>query len=230
MAKRNRHKQNLDKLTEGTPTKRKVVQKVGQIIDKEEQTVLIRKTPICWGIPMDEIGYSKFFTNFTRNANMMPWDGVITTESTYLPDARNTIHENYVKSSDLPFLMMLDSDILFPYNIVGMLMKHNLPIVGGWYRNKKKNTPVIYDFVSTTDGVNNFRHREAPGTGLEKVDGMGAGCWLMTRETAIALGERPYSMNGGGEDLVLCKKLMDLNIPLHVDWDLALAHVGVFFV
>ena len=225
---RNRHIKNL---TANKPKTRKVVERAGAIVDVEDQPVIIRSTPVCWGIPMDEIGYSKFWTNFVRAANPMPWDGFITTESTYLPDARNTIHKNYVLESDLPYLMMLDSDILFPPEIVSTLMKHNLPIVGGWYRNKKNQNPVIYDYVSTTeDGVNNFRPRSTPGTGIEKVDGMGAGCWLMKREVAVALGEEPYNMNGGGEDLVLCKKLMDLGIPLHVDWNLPLAHVGVFFV
>ena len=209
---------------------KKLINRSGAIIDKEERPVILRDTPICWGVPMDELGYSKFWTNFLRASDAMPWDGYITTESTYLPDARNTIHEQFVKNSDLPYLMMIDSDILFPPGIVDTLMKHDLPIVGGWYRNKKTQKPVVYEYVSTTDGVNNFRTIETPGKGLQKVDGMGAGCWLMRRDVAEALGERPYDMNGGGEDLTLCKKLMDLEIPLYVDWDLPMAHVGVFFV
>jgi len=203
----------------------------GHVIDKVQKSVELRKTPVCWGIPMDELGFSRFWANWLRHSNVMPWDGYITTMSTYLPDARNTIHENFVKNSDLPYLMMVDSDILFPPNMVETLMKHKLPIVGGWYKNKTYQTPVVYDFVSTSEnGVNNFKSREFPGKGLEKVDGMGAGCWLMTRETAIKVGERPYDMNVGGEDLFFCKKLMDAGIPLHVDWDLPMAHAGVFYV
>jgi hypothetical protein len=227
---RNRH-QNINKIVAGTPKKRNMASATGLIVDKEEQVVRIRNTPICWGIPMDEVCYSKFWVNFARSSNAMPWDGFITTESTYLPDARNTIHDNYLEQSDLPLLMMLDSDILFPPNMVDTLMKYNLPIVGGWYRNKKENHPVVYDFASQSDdGVNNFRHRKVPGSGVEKVDGMGAGCWLMRRKTAEKLGKSPYSMEAGGEDLWICKKLMDLNIPLHVDWSMKLAHIGVFFV
>jgi len=201
--------------------------------DKNE--LRIRYSPVAWGMPFDEIAYSKFFTVFLQHANLMPWDTIVTTESTYLPSARNEIHNMYLET-DFPFLMMLDSDILFPPFIVERLMAHNLPIVGGWYKNKnrlKKYTPhpIVYDFINMNeDGVANFKHREYPGKGLEKVDGMGAGCWLMKKEVAQALGKSPYDMNKGGEDLRLSKRLMDLDIPLHVDWDIPLAHVGVSWV
>lgn len=190
----------------------------------------MRKTPVMWGVPCDEVMYSKFFIYFMKHAGSMPFDAFATSEGTYLPKARNMIHKAFVGKSDMPYLAMIDSDILLPPNFLETLMAHNLPIVGGWYKDKVKHTPTVYDFVETKDGVNYFRHREKEGQGLEKVDAMGAGCWLMKREVAIALGEEPYDMNSGGEDMVLCKKLMDLGIPLHVDWDLPMAHAGVFYV
>ena len=192
----------------------------------------IRTLPICWGIPMDEILYSKFFSNYLMHVNKMPWDSVITTESTYLPSARNTIHNNYLERNTDPYLMMMDSDVLSPPDIVQTLINHNKHIVGGWYRKKSRENahPVVYDF----DGEDNegiyFRPRNEPGTGLEKVAGMGAGCWLMSRELAEALGTSPYSMERGTEDLVLCKKIMDLDYEMWVDWDLACPHVGVTWV
>lgn len=196
----------------------------------EKQPVQIRTTPVMWGIPCDELGFSKFWIRFTGMANRMPWDSVTAPESTYLKYARNQIHNDFLKSNST-YLMTLDSDILFPPNLVETLMAHNLPIVGGWYRDKKKDDhhPVIYDFVEDgSDGVANFRHRNKPGTGLEKVDAMGAGCWLMNRETAEALGKDPYGSEvGGGEDFILCRKLMKLGIPLHVDWSINCAHLGV---
>ena len=186
-----------------------------------------------WGIPMDEVLYSKFFAIFLKNSYAMPWDGFSTTESTYLPSARNTIHKSFVEASNLKYMMMLDSDIIFPPHLVERLMAHDLPIVGGWYKNKQvKSThhPIVYDFVKETDTEILWRHRESPGSGLERVDGMGAGCWLMRRDVAEALGPEPYSMEKGTEDLVLCRKLMKLGIPLYVDWDIDLAHLGVGYV
>lgn len=201
-------------------------------IDSEKQPVRIRTTPIVWGIPTDELGFSKFWTRFVRFANIMPWDSFAFSEGTYLEKARNGIHNKFLKSG-LPHLMMLDSDIWFPPDTIERLVAHNLPIVGGWYKDKnaEDHHPTVYDWVEDQEGLAIFRHRKEAGEGLEKVDGMGAGCWLMSREAALALGEDPYGKNiaGGGEDMKLCRRLMELNIPLHVDWSLNCAHVGVGF-
>lgn len=163
-------------------------------------------------------------------AGLMPFDKFAVSEGTYLEKARNDIHNKFLKSNS-PYLMMLDSDIMFPPNTLHALMEHKLPIVGGWYRDKKAENhhPCVYDFVEDQEDFSVFRHRNEPGTGLEKVDATGAGCWLMTREVAEALGENPYShkISGGGEDFILCRKLMELEIPLHVDWSVSCAHLGV---
>jgi len=205
-------------------------------LDKDTSELLrkeydIRTTVITWGIPMDEIVYAKFFSNFMQLMKM-PWDSVITTESTYIPDARNTIHNMFLKECDAPYLMMLDSDVLPPPNIVSALLAHDKHIVGGWYRKKsRKNAhPVVYDFVREDDEGIFYIHRKEPGTGTEKVDGMGAGCWLMSRELAEALGENPYSMDKAAEDLVLCRKIDKLGYEMWVDWDLPCAHCGVTYV
>ena len=191
----------------------------------------IRTTVICWGIPMDEILYTKFFTNYILLMRM-PWDSFITTESTYLPDARNAIHKRFLETTDAPYLMMLDSDVLPPPNLVNVLLSHDKHIVGGWYKNKSYGEPhpVVYDFAEETEDRLGWLHRDEPGIGLEKVDGMGAGCWLMSRELAEALGEKPYSMEKATEDLVLCKKVMDLGYEMWVDWDMKCAHAGISWV
>lgn len=203
-----------------------------RVIDGEKHPVHIRTTPVMWGIPTDELGFSRFWTRFVRTANIMPWDGFAFSDGTYLEKARNTIHSGFVKSS-YPLLMMLDSDILFPPDTLDKLIAHHLPMVGGWYKDKKADDhhPTVYDYVEDQEGVSVFRHRTEAGTGLEKVDAMGAGCWLMTHEVACALGEEPYGKNiaGGGEDMKLCRRLMELNIPLHVDWSINCAHWGVGF-
>jgi hypothetical protein len=173
--------------------------------------------------------FSKFLVNFEKHSKQMPWDDFIFSEGAIVAKARNLIHSTYLKDSTAFRLMMLDSDILFPPTMLETLLAHNLPIVGGWYRDKKADDhhPVVFDFVEEKDGVNYWHSRKVPGTGLEKVDGMGAGCWLMHRDVAEALGNEPYDMNAGGEDMGLCRKLMKLEIPLYVDWSINCAHAGV---
>lgn len=194
-------------------------------------TIQLRNTPVTWGIPFDELMFSKFMIYFEKNADRMPWDGFISSQGTLVHIARNNIHKAFLHEPEKrPYLMMLDSDILFPEKIVDRLLAHKLPIVGGWYKNKniKDSHPTIYDFQNMDEnGVAVWKHRTAPGTGLEQVDGTGAGCWLMSREVAEKLGEEPYQTDVGGEDLVLCRKLKELGIPLFVDWSINCAHVGV---
>lgn len=203
-----------------------------KLFQNVEERLVYRKTPVVWGIPCDELGYSKFWIRFVGTAGLMPFDRFSVSEGTYLEKARNDIHNKFIESG-LEYMMMLDSDIMFPPKILETLMSHKLPIVGGWYRDKKAEDhhPAVYDFVEDQSEFSVFRHRKEPGSGLEKVAAMGAGCWLMTRETAVTLGKDPYGHNiaGGGEDFKLCRKLMDLNIPLHVDWSLNCAHLGVGF-
>ncbi len=134
---------------------------------------------------------------------------------------------------------MIDSDVLSPPWTVDELIKHNKPLVGGWYKHKVAedgmHNPVVYDYMKSEEGndgwdVNWYKRRKFPSEGLERVDALGAGCLLMKRNLAEALGERPYDMNAGGEDMVLCKKVYDLGFDIHVDWSLACAHIGVSYV
>lgn len=212
----------------------KVAKVLGDKIENHKQDVLLRTFKIFWGIPCDELSFTKFWTHFEAHANKMPWDGFAASLGTYLPKARNYIHDAFLDSDpDHTHLMMLDSDILFPPFIADRLLAHKLPIVGGWYKDKNADDhhPCVYDFLEEDEkDIIHWRHRKSAGVGLEKVDGMGAGCWLMRRDTAEALGKSPYHMNSGGEDMLISRKLMKLGIPLHVDWSLSLAHVGVFHV
>lgn len=202
----------------------------GGVTNDEEVQVEIRTFPVSWGIPMDELIFAKWFNSFIR-LRIMPWDEMITTMSTYLPDARNIIHQGFVTKSQSEWLVMLDSDVLPPPDFLKRLMAHNLPMVGGWYRKKGAPfAPVVYDIYEGEGDKTIYKPRLEPGTGLEKVDGAGAGCWLMHRSVAVAIGERPYDMNGGGEDLQLCRKVIAAGFDIVIDWSVACAHVGVSYV
>ena len=196
----------------------------------EKGGVKLRGKPVAWAIPTDEIVYSRFFTNFLR-LRFMPWDDLYTIGSTYLPDARNTLHQFFLEKSECEHLVMLDSDVLPPPDFLERLLAHKKPLVGGWYRKKDEaGTPCVYDHEGTdANGVYWWKARKEPGTGLEQVDGAGAGCWLMHKDVARALGSKPYDMNQGGEDLTLCKRVADLGFPIFIDWTVACAHAGVAY-
>ncbi len=198
---------------------------------QSRRLVKIRRFPVAWGIPLDEVVFSRWFVNFT-GLKIMPWDTIITAQSTYLPDARNIIHRDFL-STGLDWLVMLDSDVLPPLNFLDRLLSHKLPMVGGWYRKKgDPYPPCVYDDEGYDEATSTYKYRvrEAPGEGLEVVDAAGAGCWLMSKEVAQAIGEKPYDMLHGGEDLALCRRVREAGYKLHIDWTVACAHTGVAIV
>ena len=212
--------------------------------EHEHKMVLrLRTNPIAIGIPMDELMFSKFFENFL-GIDYMPWDNIITTASTYLPSARNQIHNVFLNKTNASHLFMMDSDNLPPPRVIETLLSHQKDMIGGWYVKKEKyplrgpdgqtiiiQRPLVYDFLKWQKGAPLYSQRTAPGNGLESVDGTGAGCWLMSRKVAEALGESPYSMaEGAGEDLMICRKIKDKGFDIWVDWNVRVAHAGVFYV
>ena len=210
--------------------------------DFTDRTIILnmRTVPVCYGIPFDEVVFSKWVRNLITHNRPMPWDDVIVTASTYLPIARNIVHKQFLVESNLDWLLMLDSDVCPPPAFDSRLLKRvrdnpEIKMIGGWYRKKSEPYPpaVYHDTGEVTDEgiiqVQGYQESEI-GTDVEEVGAAGAGCWLMHRSVAEAVGQEPYDMNTGGEDMVLCRKLMKLGIPLHVDWDVNCAHLGVFHI
>jgi len=209
-----------------------------------KRTLQIRTTPIVIGIPMDELMFSQFLSNLVC-LSIMPWDSFITTASTLVQEARNIIHDSFIEKSTAPYLFMLDSDVLPPPDTIERLLKHDKPVVGGYYRKKEKfrikqldgiesviQRPVVYDFKNYDDknGKYMYTQRLNEGVGLERVDGMGAGCWLIKREVIEAIGKSPYNFDGSGEDLCFCRAVYDAGYEVFVDWSIACAHAGVMFI
>ncbi len=213
----------------------------GELPDKaigaeRTQEIMIRVNPIAWGIPFDEVTFSKWTQHMLGNIRPMPWDDTIFAGSTYLPDARNIIHGRFVLESSCEWLMMLDSDVMPPPGFENKLLDHmmnnpQIRMIGGWYKLKDgSNSPVVYHHDGfDDDGIAQYLKYEKKeiGKGLEMVDAAGAGCWLMHRDVAEAIGLKPYSMSEGGEDLILCRKVKEAGFSLWIDWRLACAHCGV---
>lgn len=202
---------------------------------KSKRDVVLRTLCVAWAMPFDEITFSRWVVNLL-GLRIMPWDDIITSLSTYLPDARNICHKGFVEDSHAPWLVMIDSDVMPPPDFVDRLLKHTeneeVQMVGGWYRSKgEPYDPVVYDFQEYDEEKGHlYSNIIKPGEGLVEVDGAGAGCWMMSREVAEALGPQPYTMSEGGEDLTLCRTVKELGYKLWIDWDISCAHTGVAIV
>jgi hypothetical protein len=208
------------------------------------RAIKIRTQSISIGIPMDELMFSMFFQNFMY-LSIMPWDNFITTASTFVCEARNKIHNAFLEETKTTHLFMIDSDVLPPPDTIERLLSHDKMVIGGWYRKKEKfpiklkdgtpttiQRPVVYDYSRYDEDTDSYMFvpRFNPGKGLEKVDGMGAGCWMIRRDAAEMLGKNPFTMKFGGEDLSFCRKLTELGVDIWVDWSINAAHIGAQFV
>lgn len=221
------------KQNKSLPKERLVVEKTGQgTAVNSRKPVVLRTTPVAWLLPFDEVCYARWVKHVINQRLVMPWDDTITSESTYISEARNTLHRQFLEESSLDWAVMLDSDVLPPPDFVQRLLAHHKHMVGGWYRKKgDPYPPCVYDFVHQDgEGIAWWQVKEKPGTGLEQVDGAGAGCWLMHRSVAEALGPHPYSPHVLSEDFLLCRKLHELNIPVYIDWSVNCAHAGVAII
>ena len=206
------------------------------IAEEREAITMVRVTPICWGICFDEIVFARWVKHMMASVRMMPWDDMVVSSSTYLPDARNLVHKQFLETSKSEYLFMLDSDVLPPPGTIEKLLRHmqrrkDVRMVGGWYKIKQEPyNPVVYHDDGVDDrGIAQYAQYgvNEVGKGLEKVDAAGAGCWLMHRGVAEAIGKKPYHMAEGGEDLLLCRKVQEAGFDIFIDWDLACAHAGV---
>lgn len=237
---------------QGIPDKTLQIHNAPAGMEREDPSTLLRVTQVCWAFPMDEVLFQDFFVNVWR-MRPMPWDEVLTVKDTYLPSARNKIHSQFVNEAKSTWLVMIDSDVLPPPNFVEKMLLHHKrdprkKVLSGYYHVKgEPYNPTVYEYVTMleaeklpydtkghegevawyrqyTPEEENLR-REAKR--LEKVTGVGAGCIVMHREVAAAIGEQPYDMSEGGEDLTLCRKITDAGYDIWVDWSMACAHVGV---
>lgn len=218
-------------------------------LENNNETILhknleIRTMPIVIGVPMDELMFSQFFSNIIC-LSIMPWDAFITTSDTFVTEARNHIHDGFLERHKAPFLFMVDSDVLPPPDTIERLLAHNLPVVSGVYHKKEKfhvkdeegnegiiQRPVVYDYSRFDEDTQTFKFlsRFKDGTGLEKVDGVGAGCLMIRRDVCEKIGKSPYNLKNGGEDLSFCRKITGCGYDIFVDWDLKCGHIGTFFV
>lgn len=201
--------------------------------------VVLRTTPITWAIPFDEVCFSKAWRSMLM-ARLMPWDSLMTCEHTYLAEARQTIHNQFLDEGVTDWLYMQDSDVCTPPDYIVRLLAHyaadpSKKVLAGFYRVKSQPFfPVVYRWkgakLNFKDvSIDWWQHYEIEDMKPElmEVDGAGAGAWLIHREVLEKIGHDPYAMHSGGEDLQLCRLITQAGYKMWIDGSLKLAHVGV---
>ena len=153
--------------------------------------------------------------------------------STILLNQREKLIDEAIKM-EADYVLWLDSDMMFPSNVVLKLLAHNKDIVACNYM--KRSLPmktVAYTDLNDWDSWVPMEPQEE----LVKVKGIGMGCILMKTEVFKKL-EKPYfefrfkedTKDWFGEDFILQDKIQKVGYEIFVDTILSMEikHVGIY--
>ena len=146
--------------------------------------------------------------------------------------ARNTIVNDFLHT-DCSHLMMVDDDIVPPFEALERLLFHNKDIVAA-------ACPLIGpnkegDLITTMNAYNLNKDKEyiiVESTGLQMVDAVGTGCMMIQREVFENMRVAPfvteYNADGikyRGEDLNFCYQAKLNGIDTYVDFNIKCKHI-----
>lgn len=158
--------------------------------------------------------------------------GVMHWRTAMLPDSRNILAQKAVEG-DFTHILWIDSDMKFPHDMLGRLLRHRVAFVG---INASMRRPPFR--TTATIGKDELLVTNRHSTGLEKVERVGMG--VVMHEVAVLkkIRRRPwfsfeYIPRKGihrGEDYYFCKRVRNAGFQLWVDQDVSkdVGHVGEF--
>ena len=158
-------------------------------------------------------------------------------KNTLVNVARNVIAKNAVQAG-FDRIMWFDSDMKFSPDTLMKLtedMNQGLELVSGLYFTRKPPLkPVIYSELAwerEKDGVNvraaNYNNYPE---GIAEIAGCGFGCVLTSVDLIRRVGDKfglPFSpLEGLGEDLSFCWRVIQIGARMHVDTRVKCGHIG----
>lgn len=127
-------------------------------------------------------------------------------------------------------ILWLDSDMVFPPDVLQALLTHKKDIVACNYSTRvKPHRPVAFKSAGNLD------NRVHSGTGLEEIFAIGMGCMLVKRSVYENLPKPHYAIewnndfsNMVGEDVYFCSKAQDHGYMVWLDNDMSnhIGHIG----
>ena len=142
-------------------------------------------------------------------------------------DARDKIAMDAL-AGKVDWVMWLDSDIIYPSNIIRKLMASNKDMVTGiYYKRTPPYTPCIYKLED-----NKLKsYIDYPEDKLFPVEAAGFGCMLMKASVIQRVYDKFggcfFPVNGvGGEDLSFIRRAKDIGIEVWCDSSVLCGHVG----
>jgi hypothetical protein len=147
---------------------------------------------------------------------------------TLLPEMRNTLARKAIEM-EATHILWLDSDMIFPEDMIERLYQHGKPIVAASYSQRKEPAKP----VAAKDAV--WVYTEENSSGIEKVDFVGMGAMLVETAVYEAMDEPWHCLGWNeakgtivGEDVYFCRKAAEIGAETWIDHDLSkeIGHIG----
>lgn len=148
--------------------------------------------------------------------------------------AGNDLVTGFLKISRDPedLILFLDSDMIFPNGFIEKLIRHNKPVVGGFYAKRlNPGFPLVMDFLELTEkGEPSFVPNLNIDKGqLVKCDATGLGCCLIRKKVFTHL-NYPYftyapPFEEASEEMSFFWQLREKGISCHVDTSIDCLHL-----
>jgi GT2 family glycosyltransferase len=143
---------------------------------------------------------------------------------------RNTIVQKFLAKKEYDYLMMIDSDILPPPNILKLLDYQKDIIAPVMFALQKGEVRPLY-LKMAKDGIYEIPKEFMEKTGLQEVDATGTGCIVISRKVLEKIKhpfENIYDTDGikrWGNDFNFCKKAKKEGFKVFVHLDFVSSHL-----
>lgn len=142
---------------------------------------------------------------------------------------RNTIVQKFLARKEYDYLMMIDSDIVPPPNILKLLDFQKDIITPLMFVMQKGQMLPLY-LKMALDGQYDFSRDYIKKDGIQEVDATGTGCIILSRKVLEAVKHpfrNEYDSDGIkrlGNDLSFCKRAKELGFKIHIHLDYIAGH------
>ncbi len=183
-------------------------------------------------------------TMFTYDlVNMVAYHTINTNDAVSLKISQGTLIANQraelsldAMREDCSHVLFIDSDMRFPQDMIGRLLKHDLDIVAtNCARRRMPTGPTAQIYKENGDRELVWTMPES--TGLQEIGSVGMGVMLIKKRVFAKLSEpwfetpwRHDKRGYIGEDVFFCNKARDAGFKIWIDHDVSkeIGHIGTF--
>lgn len=129
---------------------------------------------------------------------------------------------------DFEYILFIDDDHVWPVDVIARLLAHRKEAVSAvYFRRTPPYGPVAFRGVKLDNGEVVYERLRGDEKGLQPVDAVGMGCFLLEVDILKKM-EQPFFVMEGrqGSDMHFSWRIRELGIPIYLDCDLVVGHLG----